>query len=130
VRKKERRTRRRERREQRDEEYRLREQQGLSPLVTSEYSSLGEEEESDGGHALLRGGILHPLTESRRGGRGASARGGRGSARRQAVCGRGGAHRGSASAEASGSAAVETAAATTAPVKPSRKRKWGFSTLR
>jgi hypothetical protein len=60
VRKKERRTRRRERREQRDEEYRLREQQGLSPLVTSEYSSLGEEEESDGGHAPLRGGILHP----------------------------------------------------------------------
>jgi hypothetical protein len=37
--------------EQRDEEYRLREQQGLSPLATSEYSSLreGEEEESNGG---------------------------------------------------------------------------------
>jgi hypothetical protein len=33
-------------------------------------------------------------------------------------------------AEAFGSAAVVTAAATVAPVKPSRKRKRGFSTLR
>jgi hypothetical protein len=33
-------------------------------------------------------------------------------------------------AEASGSAMVATAAATTAPVEPSRKRKRGFSTLR
>jgi hypothetical protein len=33
-------------------------------------------------------------------------------------------------AEASGTAAVATAAATTTPVEPSRKRKWGFSTLR
>jgi hypothetical protein len=33
-------------------------------------------------------------------------------------------------AEAYGSAAVATAAATTAPAEPSRKRKWGFSTLR
>jgi hypothetical protein len=32
--------------------------------------------------------------------------------------------------EASGSAAVATAAATTAPVESSRKRKRGFSTLR
>jgi hypothetical protein len=32
--------------------------------------------------------------------------------------------------EASGSAAVATAAATTAPVEPSRNRKRGFSTLR
>jgi hypothetical protein len=53
ARKKERRIRRQERREQRDEEYRLREQQGLSPSATSEYSSSGEgeEEESDGGQA-------------------------------------------------------------------------------
>jgi hypothetical protein len=74
ARKKERRIRRRERREQRDEEYWLREQQGLSPLVTSEYSLLGEgeEEESDGGQAPLRGGSLRPLTKSRGGGRGAS----------------------------------------------------------
>jgi hypothetical protein len=52
VRKKEKRIRRRERREQRDEEFRLREQQGLSPPATSEDSSLGEEEESDGARAL------------------------------------------------------------------------------
>jgi hypothetical protein len=32
--------------------------------------------------------------------------------------------------EASGSAAVATPAATTAPIEPSRKRKRGFSTLR
>jgi hypothetical protein len=53
ARKKERRIRRRERREQRDEEFQLREQQRLSPPVTSEYSSLEQEEEgeSDGGQA-------------------------------------------------------------------------------
>jgi hypothetical protein len=49
ARKKERRIRWREHREQRDEEYQLREQQGLSPLATSEYTSSGEEEESDEG---------------------------------------------------------------------------------
>jgi hypothetical protein len=44
--------RRRERRERRSEEFRLREQQGLSSLGTEEYSSSGEEEEeSDGGRA-------------------------------------------------------------------------------
>jgi hypothetical protein len=43
----------RERGEQRGEEFRLREQQGLSPPATSEYSSSEEEEEeeSDGGQA-------------------------------------------------------------------------------
>jgi hypothetical protein len=50
---KERRIQRWEHREQRDEEFRLREQQGLSPPATSEYSSSGEgeEEESDRGQA-------------------------------------------------------------------------------
>jgi hypothetical protein len=33
-------------------------------------------------------------------------------------------------AEASGGAAVATPVAAAAPVEPSRKRKWGFSTLR
>jgi hypothetical protein len=53
ARKKEKRIRRWEGREQRDEEYRLREQQGLSPPVTPENSSSGEEEEeeSDRGQA-------------------------------------------------------------------------------
>jgi hypothetical protein len=67
--KKERRIRRRERREQRDKEYRLHEQQGLSPPMISEYSSSGEgeEEESDGGQAPLRGGSLRlPHREPRR----------------------------------------------------------------
>jgi hypothetical protein len=54
TRKKEKRIRWRERREQRSEEFRLREQQGLSLPVTSKYSSSEEEEEeeSDGGRAL------------------------------------------------------------------------------
>jgi hypothetical protein len=44
---KERRIRWQEHREQQDEEYRLREQHGLSPLVTPENSSSGEEEEEE-----------------------------------------------------------------------------------
>jgi hypothetical protein len=64
AREKERRIRRRECREQQSEEYRLREQQGLSfpgTLANSSSSSKEEEEEeeeeSDGGRAPLRGGI-------------------------------------------------------------------------
>jgi hypothetical protein len=50
VRKKERARRHRERRERRSEEYRLREQQGLSSPGTEEYSSSeGDEEEETGG---------------------------------------------------------------------------------
>jgi hypothetical protein len=55
-----------------------------------------------GGGPPLRGGSLRPLTESRGGGRGASAWGGRGSARRRAVYGRGGARRGGAGARRGG----------------------------
>jgi hypothetical protein len=53
ARKKEWRIRWRERWEQRDEEFRLRDQQGLFPPATSDYSSSGEEEEeeSDEGRA-------------------------------------------------------------------------------
>jgi hypothetical protein len=47
ARKKERATRHRERREWRSEEYRLREQQGLSSPGTEEYSSSDEEEEEE-----------------------------------------------------------------------------------
>jgi hypothetical protein len=63
AREKERRIRRRECREQQSEEYRLREQQGLSFPGTPANSSSSstkeeeEEEESDGGRAPLRGGI-------------------------------------------------------------------------
>jgi hypothetical protein len=50
VARKERARRRPERRERRSEEYRLREQQGLSSPGTEEYSSLeGDEEEETGG---------------------------------------------------------------------------------
>jgi hypothetical protein len=59
--KKERGIRRRERREWRSEEFRLREQQGLSSPGTEEYSSSSEEEEEgDWGRAPPRGGSLHP----------------------------------------------------------------------
>jgi hypothetical protein len=47
ARKKERATRHRERRERRSEEFRLREQQGLSSPGTEEYSSSDEEEEEE-----------------------------------------------------------------------------------
>jgi hypothetical protein len=94
--KKERGIRLRERREQRDEEFRLHEQQGLSPPVMSEYSSEEEEEEeeSDGGQAPPERWEPAPLTESRRGGGGTKAWGGREGARRRVVYERGGANRG------------------------------------
>jgi hypothetical protein len=61
ARKKERKIQRRERRERQSEEYRLREQQGLSPLANPEYSSSSsEKEESDGGRAPSRVGCSHP----------------------------------------------------------------------
>jgi hypothetical protein len=82
-----------------DEEFRLREQQGLSPLATSEYSSSGEEEEEESdGPPSERWEPTSPLTESRGGGRRASAWGGHGSVHRQAVYGRGGARCGGAGA--------------------------------
>jgi hypothetical protein len=60
ARKKERATRHRNRRERRNEEYRLREQQGLSSPGTGEYSSSDEEEEEEeaGGRASQIGGSL------------------------------------------------------------------------
>jgi hypothetical protein len=65
ARKKERARRHRERRERRSEEYRLREQQGLSFPGTEEYSSSeGDEEEETGGQAPLIGGSLRPRRRS------------------------------------------------------------------
>jgi hypothetical protein len=65
ARKKERAKRHCERRERRNEEYRLREQQGLSSLGTEEYSSLEEEEEEEaGGRASPIGGSLCPRRQS------------------------------------------------------------------
>jgi hypothetical protein len=78
ARKKERKIQRRERRERQSEEYRLREQQGLSPLANPEYSSSSsEKEESDGGGLPQELGARTRIAKSRRGGRGAGARGGR-----------------------------------------------------
>jgi hypothetical protein len=65
ARKKERARRHRERRERRSEEYRLREQQGLSSPGTEEYSSSeGDEEEETGGQAPLIAGNLRPRRRS------------------------------------------------------------------
>jgi hypothetical protein len=67
ARRRERATRHRERRERRSEEFRLREQQGLSSPGT-EYSSSDEEEEGRkrlGGRSSPIGGSLHPRHRSR-----------------------------------------------------------------
>jgi hypothetical protein len=98
ARKKERRIQWRERLEQRDEEYRLRDQQGLSPPVTSEYSSSGEgeEEESDRGQAPPK--RWDPAPPSPRAVEAAEEKAPGAGARRRAVCGRGDAHRGGTSA--------------------------------
>jgi hypothetical protein len=67
ARKRERATRHWERRERRSEEYRLREQQGLSSPGTEEYSSSDEEEEEEEevrGQAPLTGGSRHPRHRS------------------------------------------------------------------
>jgi hypothetical protein len=127
----EQRIRRRERWEQRDEEYRLREQQGLSPPAASEYSSSDEdEEESDGGRAPSERWDPTPpsprAVEEQAPGAGAEAPA-IGQSVEGTVCATEAPTR---TAEVSGSAAVATTAATTAPVEPSRKRKRGFSTLR
>jgi hypothetical protein len=60
---------------QESKEYRLREQQGLSPPMTPENSSSEEEEESDGGRPPREVESPTPVTEGRRGGRGVGARG-------------------------------------------------------
>jgi hypothetical protein len=142
ARKKERRIRRWERWEQRDEEFRLHEQQGLSPPATLEDSSSEEEEEEedDGGRVLPE--RWEPAPPSPRAA---------GAAREQAPgVGAGGpvakrstteaaraaevpvrvAEAPARVAEAFGGAAAATPAAPAVPVEPSRKRKCGFSTLR
>jgi hypothetical protein len=101
ARKRERSIRRRERREWGSEEFRLREQQGLSSPGTEEYSSSGEkeEEESDGGRPPPeRWEPSPPLAQSRGGGERDGAWGGRRSARRRATYKGGNARRGGAGA--------------------------------
>jgi hypothetical protein len=107
------------------------EQQGLSPPATSEDSSSGEQEESDGGRAPREVGAFAPLAQSRGGGRGESAWGGRGSSRCQSAYERGDEHRGGASARRGydwGCGGGHVGRGHHA--EPPRKRKQGFSTLR
>jgi hypothetical protein len=76
VRKKERATRHQKCREQRSEEYRLREQQGLSSPGTEEYSSSDEEEEEEEearGRPSPIGGSPHPRHRAISGGKGGIA---------------------------------------------------------
>jgi hypothetical protein len=77
---------RQERLEQHNEEYRLREQQGVSPLPALVNLLSDEEEESDGGtDHLQRVGTRAPIATGRGGSRGIGPRGGRGASRRRAV---------------------------------------------
>jgi hypothetical protein len=131
TREKERRIRWRESREQRDEEYRLREQQGLSPSATSKYSSSGggEEDESDRGQPPSE--RWDPAPPSPRAAEAAKeqAPGEAPTAGRSVEEAARAAEVPVRAAEASGSTAVATAVASTTPIEPSRKMKRGFSTL-
>jgi hypothetical protein len=134
ARKKEKRIRRRERWEQRSEEFRLREQLGLSSPATSKYSSSDdEEEESDGGRApperwdpsppSPRAAEAAKMTAPRAGAEVPAARHPTREALRTAE----------APARAVGStggATTATPAVTATSVEPPRNRKRGFSTLR
>jgi hypothetical protein len=134
--KKEKRIRRRERRERKSEEFRLREQQGLSCPGTSEYSSSDEEEEEDeddGCRAPLERWEPSPplpravkAVEEAVPGAGAgtpAARHPTGEATRAAEAP-------ARAAEMAGGAVVATPVAATTSAEPPRKRKRGFSTLR
>jgi hypothetical protein len=125
VRAKERRLRRWERREQYSEEYRLREQHGLSPPGTPAGSSSEEEEESDRGQPPRDVESFAPVTTGRGGGCGVGARGGCGGTRHRAICGGAYEHRGGAGERHGGTGGCNSGAP-----KPSRKREWGFSNLR
>jgi hypothetical protein len=109
----------RERLEQYSEEYRLHDQQGLSPPLVSAYLSSDEEERSDGGRATpdrCNSPPLSPRAEEAvvelvpAAGVEAPAAG--------------------PSVEASAGAAGAPAGVTEVPPQPSRKRKRGFSNLR
>jgi hypothetical protein len=135
VRKRERSIRRRERRERRSEEFRLREQQGLSSPKTEEYSSSGEGEEegSDGGQAPPERWEPSPpspraveAAEKTAPGAGVGALAARSPTR---VATRA-AELPARAAEMAGGAAAATPVAVTTSAEPLRKRKWGFSALR
>jgi hypothetical protein len=127
ARKKEKRIQRRESGEQISEEFRLREQQGLSSPVTSEYSLSDEEgEESDGGRAPLE--RWEPSPPSPRAAEAAEETAPEAGVGAPAV--RQPTGEATRAAETTGGEAVATLAAATASAEPLRKRKQGFSTLR
>jgi hypothetical protein len=115
---KERKIRRREHLEQHNEEYRLREQQGLSPPPALVNSSSDEEEESDGERTTFDRWEPAPPSRQAEGGPWNWSRGGRGVALRWAVSGGASRHHEGAGGSSGG-----------AP-QPSRKRKREFSNLR
>jgi hypothetical protein len=125
--KRERSIRQRECQERRSEEFRLREQQGLSSTGTEECSWSGEEEEeSDGGRAPPERWQPSPpspraveAVEETVPGVGAGA-----PAARQPT------REATRAAETAGGAAAAAPKAATTSAEPPRKRKWGFSTLR
>jgi hypothetical protein len=131
--KKEKGIRRQERRERRSEEFRLREQQGLSSPATSEFSSSDKEEgeESDGGRAPPERWEPSPpspraaeAAEETASGAGAGAPAAghpTGEVTRAAEAP-------TCAVEMVGGEAAATPAAATARAEPSRKRKRGFST--
>jgi hypothetical protein len=134
VRTKERRIRQRELREQESEEYRLREQQGLSPSATPENSLLSEEEEEESDRAAPPKG-WNPSPPSPRAAEAAvtqvpvadvEARATGPSLEEPASA----VGAPASAARAPASATVMPTGATAAPPKPSRKRKWDFSNLR
>jgi hypothetical protein len=135
ARQRERNLQRRERREQRSEEFRLREQYGLSSLRTEGYSLSGEEEEeeSDGGRAPPE--RWQPSTPSPRAAEAAEetvpgAGTGAPSARQPTKEATRVVEAPARAAETAGGAAAAALAAATTPTEPPRKRKRGFSTLR
>jgi hypothetical protein len=91
TRRKERRIQRRERREQESEEYRLREQQGLSPRRRrrTHHHRRRRKKRATGAGPLREVESATPVTKGRRGGSGAGTRGECGGTRRRAVRGAG-----------------------------------------
>jgi hypothetical protein len=135
ARKKEWSIRRWERQEQRNEEFRLREQQGLSSPGTSEYSLSDEEEEeeSDGGRAPPE--RCEPSPPSPRAAEAAEetalgAGAGAPTARHPTGEATRAAEAPARAAEMAGGEAAATLAVATALAEPLKKRKRGFSTLR
>jgi hypothetical protein len=118
-----------------DEEFWLREQQGLCALATSEYSSSEEEEEEESDRGQAPPKRWEPAPPSPRAAEAAQekvpgAGAGAPAAGRSTEKAARAAEVPARVAEASRGATVAASAMASAPAEPSRKRKRGFSTLR